>query len=150
MKKFEFQFASLLNLRENNRQLCRVALAKILQDQQQLELQQQAIQNERNELLQQIRQLSQAGNVNVNEAASRRYYAGQLKLTMQAVMQQQQELASQLEACRQQLIKADQEVKALEQLAEKQFAAFQYEQQKMEAHELEDTWLASQKWEPVK
>ena len=104
---------------------------------------------ERNVLLQQIRELCQHGHVSINQAANRRYYAGQLHANMQAISQQQAELAAQLEQYCQTLVKADQDVKALEQLAEKQQADFQYEQLKKEAQELEETWLASQNWEPI-
>ncbi len=51
-------------------------------------------------------------------------------------------IAQQLVLCRQALSKADQDVKILEKLEEKQREEFQYYEERREEHELEEAWLS--------
>ena len=142
MRKFTFQFESLLKYRRNQRDLCRQLLAKVLADDDRLAAQKKTLVQNRNDLLDELRNLSQAGEIDVSRSASRRYYAGQLLGDIRLVERNQQLVLEQLQLCQQVLTKADQEVKVLEKLEERRRAEFLYEQERRTTHEVEDVWLA--------
>lgn len=142
MKKFEFPLESLLRYRESRRDLCRQLLAQILSEQTRIERDRQALQRRRGGQLEEIRQLGAAGNVDIDRSASRRYYASQVLGEIRLLERNREVVMQQLTACRQALVRADQEVKALERLRQKRKAEFLYEQQRREQHELHESWLA--------
>ncbi|MCH7689245.1 MAG: hypothetical protein IH899_21650 [Planctomycetes bacterium] len=61
---------------------------------------------------------------------------------MQLVDRNRSLIAQQLVLCRQALSKADQDVKVLEKLEEKQREEFRYDEERREAHELEEVWIS--------
>ena len=73
MRKFKFQFESLLKYRRNQRDLCRQLLAKVLADDERLTAQRKALVQSRSNLLNELRHLGRAGEIDVSRSASRRY-----------------------------------------------------------------------------
>ena len=138
MKKFAFKLAALLKLRERHRDLCLQLLAQAMRrDEELLALRKQA-ETDRASQFDEIRDLTDVGEVDVDGAATRRFYAGQLIGDIGGIERQRTLVAHQIAACRQKLILADQGVKALEKLQEKQLADFRFVQDRREERELEE------------
>lgn len=144
MKKFRFQFESVLKMRRHKRSLCRQLLGEILQADQRLVEERGRLETLRQEQLQEIRLRQDLGRVDVDAGASLRYYAGQLQTQIQSVVANRRVLEQQLSACRRALAQAEQDVKAMEKLSDKHRDAFQYAQIRKESLELEETWSATQ------
>ncbi|HET6423832.1 MAG TPA: hypothetical protein VFG20_09130 [Planctomycetaceae bacterium] len=142
MPRFQFRLQSLLTYRESRRDLVRQYLAQMLAKDHELETERQAILDQRTALLIEMQALQQAQQLNVDHAASRRFHAGQLSLEAELIAQQRQRLGEQIAQCRQALTKADQNVKVLEQLSEKQLAEFLVQDEQRQAKQREDAWQA--------
>ena len=142
LKLFQFKFQALLNYREYRRNLCRFYLAEVLANDRELVSQRRSLERNRSNQLDELRDLSRGGDVDIDRSASRRYFAGQLTGEMQLVDRNRSLIAQQLDLCRQALSKADQDVKVLEKLEEKQREEFQYNEERREAHELEEIWIS--------
>jgi flagellar export protein FliJ len=143
MAHFHFRLASLLQYRENLRDQCRQILAQWLQRDADLAAEQQRLEQERElQLAEMSAEQVQQTKLQVDKLVSRRYRAGQLSAELSALAQRRSELAEQIALCRKALLKADQGVKALEQLAEKQRAEFRYAEERREAREREEIWQA--------
>ena len=69
-------------------------------------------------------------------------YAGQLSGDIGHIEAERNSLRRQIELCRQALLRADQAVKSLEKLAERQRTEFVFTQHAVESRELEQTWQA--------
>ena len=93
--------------------------------------------------LDELRDLGRAGAVNVDQSAARRYHSAQLAAEVRLVDHRRTIVAQQLDLCRQALVRADQEVKALEKIEERQRGEFVYEAERQAARELEDAWSAA-------
>ncbi len=142
MPRFQFRLQSLLNYRESRRDRVRQYLAQMLVKDQELEAQRQDILDERTAVLAEMQQLQQAVTLNVDQAAARRFHAGQLTIQAEIVAQQRQRLGEQIAQCREALVKADQNVKVLEQLHEKQLAEFSATDEQRQSKQREDAWQA--------
>ena len=142
MKQFQFKFQALLNFREYRRDLCRLYLAEVLENDRTLISQRHSLERNRNDQLDELRDLSREGDVNIDRSASRRYFAGQLTGEMQLVDRNRSLIVQQLVLCRQALSKADQDVKVLEKLEEKQREEYRYDEERREAQELEEVWMS--------
>lgn len=140
---FVFKFAALLRIRRHRRDQCRQLLAEVLSDIRALEVQRAELEQRRTGQLDELRSLGRPGPVDVDRAAARRYFAGQLVGELAGLARRQELVEQQLELCRQTLVKADQDVKVLEKLEEKQRAAFQFESERRGARELEEAWQAA-------
>jgi flagellar export protein FliJ len=117
-------------------------MAELRADEARLTDEYRVLEQTRLEQLEQMRRLGTEGNVDIDRIAARRFHAARLSVELGALEQKRQVVAEQVKLCRQALRQADQDVKALEKLEEKQRAAFVYERQRREARELEQTWLA--------
>ncbi|QDT42090.1 Flagellar FliJ protein [Gimesia alba] len=144
MKKFEFQFESVLKMRRHKRSLCRQLLGEILQTDQRLIEQRLQLEQLRQEQFQEIRLRQSAGVVDIDGATSLRFYAGQLQSQIQNVIANRKIIEKQIIACRQALARAEQDVKAMEKLSDKHRDEFLYAQNRKEEMELEETWSATQ------
>ncbi|WP_417378841.1 flagellar export protein FliJ [Gimesia sp.] len=144
MKKFHFQFESVLKMRRHKRSMCRQLLGEILQADQRLIDQTEQLKQHRTEQLQEIRVRQAEGRVDIDGSTSLRYYAGQLQTQIQSIIANRGVIAKQIGLCRQALAKAEQEVKAMEKLSDKYRDAFLYTQNQKEMVELEETWSATQ------
>ncbi len=143
MKKYAFKLDPLLKLRTNQRKACQQMLADVLRRDDELARQRRESETERRTQIDELRDLGSAGaDVNVDASVLRRSYAGHLAGHIGTIEAQRGALARQIELCREALIRADQAVKSLEKLAERQRAEFVFAQQSIEARELEQTWQA--------
>lgn len=144
MARFQFRLASLLKYRENLRDQCRQVLAQWLQRDADLFAEQQALEQEREQQLGEMRsEQSDSTRLSVDKVMARRYRAGQIAVELSALAERRRELAVQISLCRQALVKADQGVKALEQLAEKQWQEFLETEEKHQSREREEIWQAA-------
>lgn len=144
MARFQFRLASLLKYREGLRDQCRQILAQWQQRDAVLVAQQQALEEEREQQLAEMRcEQQESTRISMEKLIARRYRAGQIAVELSAVAERRRELAVQISLCRQALIKADQGVKALEQLAEKQRLEFLETQEKRQSREREEIWQAA-------
>jgi flagellar export protein FliJ len=143
VKKFAFKFDPLLVLRRNQRVIRQQALADVRRRDDELVTRRQKTAAEREMQIEELRTLSHSGgDLDVDASAARRHYAVQLAGHMGEIDVQRAGLARQIEECRQALVRADQAVKSLEKLAEKQRTEFIFEQERFEARALEETWQA--------
>lgn len=143
MKKFAFKLDPLLKLRTNQRDKCQQLLAEVLRRDDELVQERSETEKDRRTQIDELRSLgASGGGVNVDASVSRRSYAGQLSGHIGNIEAQRNSLSRQIDLCRQALIRADQAVKSLEKLAEKQRGEFVFTQQSVEARELEQTWQA--------
>ena len=118
-------------------------LAGLFADDRALGEQRTELEDEHREQLSEIRALANVDTVDIDRAASRRYYAGRLVAEMGLLEQRSQTLQEQIALCRRVLSEADRDVKTLEKLEEKQQAEFEYEQNRRAARELDDCWLSA-------
>jgi len=144
MKKYEFQFESVLKIRRHKRSLCRQLLGEILLTNQQLLEQQQKLDHLRQEQFQEIRLRQAKGVVDIDGATNLRFYAGQLQAQIQTVIANRKLVEKQIAKCKQTLSRAEQDVKAMEKLSDKYREQFHYEQNRKESLQLEETWAATQ------
>ncbi|WP_339732176.1 hypothetical protein [uncultured Gimesia sp.] len=145
MKKFEFQFESVLKMRRHKRSLCRQLLGQILQTDQRLLDQRLQLEGLRQEQFREIRLRQSEGVVDIDGATSLRFYAGQLQAQIQNVIANRKNLEKQIIAGRQALARSEQDVKAMEKLSDKHRDKFLYVQNRKEEMELEETWAATQR-----
>ncbi len=143
-RKFFFQFESLLQVLQNRRNLRRHLLAQVLINDRALIEQRQEIERNRAGQLDELRGFGKTGEVAVDRSASRRDFAGQLLGDIGLVECRRELVQQQLQLCRTALVKADQDVKVLEKLAEKQRSEHLYRQERCAARELEDVWSSMQ------
>ena len=129
-------------LRRNRRDLCRQLLAGVLQEDAALQTRRRQVEQERLAQLQELKQAGGPGEVDVAAAAARRYYAGRLAADVGAIDRERRIVAQQIAACRAGLVKADQDVRVLERLEERQRSEFEYQRQRSESLALEDVWFA--------
>jgi hypothetical protein len=141
---FRFPLQSLLNYRDHLRTLCRQRLAEVLAEDAELVQRRDATVAAREEMLVQLQQLQQQRRMDVDQAAARRYHAGQLAAETIRLECQRAQLADRIAQYRQALILADQGVKVLEQLADKQRQAHAEDQERRESREREEIWQAGQ------
>ncbi|VAX39813.1 hypothetical protein MNBD_PLANCTO02-2797 [hydrothermal vent metagenome] len=142
MALFKFRLQSLLNYRQNRRDQCRMLLAAVLAEDQKMIDQKAEFQQNRLETLEEIKRGGNQGAVDVDGISARRFHSTQLTIYMMGIDQQRTFIARQIELCRQALIQADQDVKVLEQLKEKQQTEFQALQNKKEDRQREESWSA--------
>jgi flagellar export protein FliJ len=140
---FKFKFAPLLKYRQHQRDLCRQLLAEAFAEDQALVDRREAVEQDRTQQLAEMRDMLAAGPVDIDRSAARRYHAAKLSLDVRLIEEQRRLVAQQIARCREALVQADQRVKALEKLSEKQAAAFAEEFERRTARDLEESWLAT-------
>lgn len=143
MKKFSFKLNPLLKLRQNQRDMCRQLLADVLRHDDDLVARRRQTENERSTQIEELRALGSGDrDLDVDATSARRFYAGQLSGDLGEIDGQRVVLAGQIDLCRQALVRADQAVKSLERLAEKQQEEFVLHEERRETRVLEETWQA--------
>lgn len=150
MRRFSFQFASLLNIRRGRRNVCLQFLAQILDSERELAMQKHRLEQARRGQLEQLRSILDSGTVDIDGASTRRFYAGRLTAEIAAVERNQDIVADQQTICRQALSRTDRDVKILEKLEEKHRAAFLYEEERRAQRELEDAWMSGRQTERMR
>ncbi|GAB4135759.1 MAG: hypothetical protein Tsb009_02380 [Planctomycetaceae bacterium] len=143
MSRFVFRLEPLLKYRRHYRDLCATLLGQLLANGRELDLQKESLKAQHRGQLDEIRNIVKQGQLDIDRAANRRYFAGHLIGQMHSLSQQRSLLEEQIQQCRQTLIEADRNVKVLEKLREKQYLEFQTEQLRKTERELSETWLAA-------
>ena len=143
MKRFRFQLETLLKLRRSDRDRCRQALADVLRQDADLSAECAATEADRRTQINELRALGSGGTeVNVDASAARRHYAVQLSGRLGELDVRRAALSREIDQRRHALVRADQLVRALENLAERREAEFILSQERLEARELEQAWQA--------
>lgn len=143
MKTFVFQFEALLKVRRHQRDICRQRLADALIRDSDLMARRGRTEAERHFQFEELRALEGGGkNIEVGSSASRRLYAGQLSSDIGRIDSERAGVARELDLCRAALVRADQSVKSLEKLAERQSAEFARNRERSEVRDQDQTWQA--------
>jgi flagellar biosynthesis chaperone FliJ len=138
---FIFTLRPLLEFRRHRRDACRQLLAQVLADEASLLAEKQTVLASRQRQFDEIRDLSRSGPVAVERAVARRYHSGQLLGLVRALDERRRIVGQQLQLCRDALVKADQEVKVLERLQERQRSEYDYRAERVSQFEREDAWM---------
>ena len=138
-----FRLDKVLEYRKHLRLEARNALAVAIGDEQTLLEHQTRINRQKSQQLSELATFTQSEVVNVEAAARRRYFTGQLEVQLMVVAEQLVQAGQVVEQVRMVLVKADQEVKALERLREKHFDEETSHEQKRTEIELSEQWQSA-------
>lgn len=148
MKSFRFSLAALLKVRMHERDLAREVVADALRVERELIERREHVAHERIEFVDRLRkQTTSIGDLDVDAAVANRTYASQLAIEIAQMDHQRRVLQTHVAACRVKLVAADQAVKALEKLRDKQLAEFIADQERRQQRDLEEAWSAQQQGE---
>ena len=114
-----FRLDKVLDYRKHLRLEARNALASAIADEQTLIENRSRIERQKNLQMSELAGFTRSNVVNVEAAARRRYFTGQLDIQLLVLAEQLTQARQIVEQQRLILVKADQEVKALERLREK-------------------------------
>ncbi len=138
-----FPLEKVLDVRRHARQERRHALAAAMADEQQLiELKKQR-ELQKQQLLDELAGLSQEESLNIEAAARRRYFVGQVEIQIMVIEQQIEQARQIVEQARSALITADQDVKALEKLLEQHVAEQAYSENRRNEIVLTEQWQSA-------
>ena len=138
-----FRLDKVLEYRKHLRLEARNALASAIGDEQTLLEHQARIERQKQQQMVELATFAQSEAFNVEAAARRRYFTGQLDIQLMVVAEQLVQARNVVEQQRMVLVKADQEVKALERLREKHFEEENAQDQKRSEIELSEQWQSS-------
>lgn len=142
MTGFTFRLAAVLRYREQQRDALRQELTALLIREAELIRQRNQRLEQRAELLRQMSTLQQQPRWEIDPTAARRYHATHLLGEVRQLEWQRQQLTEQIMNCRQRLVLADQKVKVLEKLAQRQREEFEKQRELTETREREEAWQA--------
>jgi flagellar biosynthesis chaperone FliJ len=142
MKRFRFELETLLNLKRHWRDDARQVLAGFLRQSAELLLRRTERERCRQTQLDHLRQSTAGDELDIEASRSRRAYAGRLTNEINALDNEHAALTRQTEAARQMLLRADQEVRALELLSERREAAFTAARERQDTLETGESWRA--------
>lgn len=142
MKRFEFQFATLLQLRRNERDLLRRELADLRKRLDELCQQRDHHFAKRLAQLDELREMTAENELNVEASLSRRDYAARLADEITRLDDERQNVEVQIDHCRSTVLQSDQGVEALEKLAEKHLLLFTAFHERRESLQHEEAWQA--------
>ena len=138
-----FPLEKVLDVRRHARQERRHALAAAMADEQQLiELKKQR-ELQKQQLLDELAGLSQEESLNIEAAARRRYFVGQVEIQIMVIEQQIEQARQIVEQARSALITADQDVKSLEKLREQHVAEQAYSENRRNEIVLTEQWQSA-------
>jgi len=143
VREFIFRFEALLRYRRYRRDLVQTLFAGVLRQRDHFQSELERIEANRGRQVDEIRQRSGRGAVDVDAAITRRLHAGRLAVKSATVMQNLRVIDQQAESCRVALLQAERDVSVLETLRDRQRRRFEYEQLRREQREMEDAWLSS-------
>ncbi|MDA0808719.1 MAG: hypothetical protein O2945_13790 [Planctomycetota bacterium] len=138
-----FRLDKVLEYRRHQRLEARNALASAISDEQTLIEHQARINRQKGQQLSELAGFTRSEVVNVEAAARRRYFTGQLEIQLMVVAEQLAQARLVVEQMRAVLVKADQEVKALERLHEKHVEEETSLEQKRTEIELSEQWQSA-------
>jgi flagellar protein FliJ len=139
----QFRLDKVLEYRRHQRLEARNALASAISDEQTLIEHQSRINRQKGQQLSELAGFTRSEVVNVEAAARRRYFTGQLEIQLMVVAEQLVQARQVVEQMRVVLVKADQEVKALERLREKHVEEETSLEQKRTEIELSEQWQSA-------
>ena len=145
MAKFRFRLSTLQKLRETHRDEMRSKLAEAFQAERLLGEQVEAIHVEEAELQQVHRSSLQTGTTDVNQLLNVQRYSASLKGQLATMEKQMQMLATEIEKRRLALVEADQQVRVLEKLRERQLDTHRSKAMRAEAKVMDE--IASRRQE---
>lgn len=138
-----FRLDKVLEYRKHLRLEARNALAAAIGDEQTLLEQQARVNRQKSHQLAELATFTQSEVVNVEAAARRRYFTGQLDIQLMIVAEQLVQARQVVEQKRMVVVKADQEVKALENLRESHFEEETSQELKRTEIELSEQWQSA-------
>lgn len=138
MAKFEFRLASLLRLRESVRDQRRAALAEAYRVDELLQQRLAQIARELGWLRERARRAAGPGHIDVDQLLEAQRYELALRAEERQFQRQRAAVAAEIERRRQALVEADREVRTLEKLREKQWQAWQSEENRRQTRQLDE------------
>jgi len=138
MAKFCFRLATLQKLRESHRDEMRLKLAEAHQAQQLLAQQISLLHTEAADLRQTRRTKLHKASMNVNHLLDCQRYQAVLRAQLATMNQQSEILAAEVEKRRQTLVQADQQVRVLDKLHQRQLDAHRRQELRAEAKVLDE------------
>jgi flagellar export protein FliJ len=138
-----FPLEKVLDVRRHTRQERRHALAAAMADEQQLIEMKTQRELQKQQLLNELAGLSQEESLNIEAAARRRYFVGQVEIQIMVIEQQIEQARLIVEQARSALITADQDVKALEKLREQHVAEQAYSENRRDEIVLTEQWQSA-------
>lgn len=138
-----FPLEKVLDVRRHTRQERRYALAAAMADEQQLIHLKQQQELQKQQLLDELAELSREESLNIEAAARRRYFVGQVEIQIMVIEQQIEQARQIVEQARSALIAADQDVKALEKLREQHLAEQAYSENRRNEIVLTEQWQSA-------
>ena len=138
-----FSLDKVLEYRRHLRQDARNALASAIADEQTLLSHRKFVENQKNEQIEELARVAQSEVLNVEAAARRRYFTGQLDIQMLVLDEQIAQAQQVVEQHRVALVRADQDVKALERLREQHVEQEMYHESRRVEVELGEQWQSS-------
>jgi len=145
MAKYRFRLATLRKVRESHRDELRGKLAEAYRAAQLLEEQQLAVAKEIVDLQDTQRRTTSGVNTNVNALMEAQRYQSVLRAQQSTLRDQAKLLASEVERRRQNVINADQQVRVLEKLDERQRLQHDLVRSRVEAREMDEIASRSRK-----
>lgn len=141
MADFRFRLASLMRLRESERDDRRESLAQAFRADQMLQQNQEAVQADLRENQRQVQQCAAPGPISVESLLGRHRYELVLQAQLRQIQRQRQAIAAEIERRRQALVEADRELKILEKLRERHLQEYRFQQEKLELRQLDEIAL---------
>lgn len=139
MRRFRFRLATLLRLREATRDQRRVELAEAYRVDDLLQDGLDRLGQELSRLKAECRQAAGPGRVDVDRLVEAQRYEVTLKARQGQLTRQREAVAEEIERRRQALVEAKRDVHVLEKLREKQARRHQYEENRQEIKQLDET-----------
>jgi len=138
MKPFRFRLATLQRLREIHRDEMRAKLAEAFQAEQILAEQIATVQTELEEIISMQRQAATQGPTNINAMLDSHRYQFDLRRQQTTMREQAKMLDVEVQRRRQTVMEADQQVRVLEKLRQRQLAEHRLHQQRAEMKEMDE------------
>ncbi len=138
MPKFRFRLSTLQKLRETHRDEMRSKLGEAFQAERLLGEQVEAVHAEEAELVETHRRSLQSGTTDVNQLLNVQRYSASLKGQLATMGKQMEMLGAEIEKRRLALVEADQEVRVLEKLHERQLDAHRSQVLRAEAKVMDE------------
>ena len=141
MPEPRFQLATLLRLRESNRDECRALLAEAHRSDQELLDQMTRLGMEQQRVQDECRKAAGPGSVAVDRLVEAHRYAVSLRAREEELKRRRQTLALEIQQRRQALVKADQDVQVLEKLRDRRLERHRIEEERKAAKQIDEAAL---------
>jgi flagellar export protein FliJ len=141
MPEPRFRLATLLRLRESNRDECRARLAESQRTDQELLDQMTRLGMEQQRVQDECRKAAGPGSVDVDRLVEAHRYAVSLRGREEELRQRRQTLALEIRQRRQALVKADQDVQVLEKLRDRRLERHRIEEERKAAKQIDEAAL---------